>query len=151
MVGNACLDGGDCGCARKVSRERWRSAGRSPKNRRVVLAGRIERSTARTPRDRNIPIAEAFAWAEADHGLLGEVGSYNTPKDRHGDYRGGTIGASPAYSFTAHLAEVEVDPETGLVDVKHDLGGPRLRQGALAGASSRGRWRARRTWASARR
>ena len=54
-------------------------------------------------------------WCSADQlpdsirGLLGEVGSYNTPKDRHGDYRGGTIGASPAYSFTAHVAEVEVD------------------------------------------
>ena len=65
--------------------------------------------------------------AEADHGLLGEVGSYNTPKDRHGKYRGGTIGASPAYSFTAHVAEVDVDPETGVVDVKkiwvaHDCG-----------------------------
>jgi hypothetical protein len=35
------------------------------------------------------------------------------PKDVHGEYRGGTIGASPAYSFTAHVAEVEVDPETG--------------------------------------
>ena len=29
-----------------------------------------------------------------------------------------TIGASPAYSFTAHVAEVEVDPETGFVEVK---------------------------------
>jgi CO/xanthine dehydrogenase Mo-binding subunit len=77
--------------------------------------------------ERNLPIADAFAWAEADHGLLGEVGSYNTPKDRHGRYRGGTIGASPAYSFTAHVAEVDVDPETGIVDVRriwvaHDCG-----------------------------
>src|SRR5690606_4700385 len=76
---------------------------------------------------RHVSSAEAFQWAEADHGLLGEVGSYNTPKDRHGDYRGGTIGASPAYSFTTHVAEVEVDPETGLVEVKtiwvaHDCG-----------------------------
>ena len=59
--------------------------------------------------------------------MLGEVGSYNTPLDRHGDYRGGTIGASPAYSFTAHVAEVEVDADTGVVDVKkiwvaHDCG-----------------------------
>jgi 4-hydroxybenzoyl-CoA reductase subunit alpha len=37
----------------------------------------------------------------------------------HGEYRGGTIGASPAYSFTAHVAEVEVDEETGIVEVKH--------------------------------
>jgi len=68
---------------------------------------------------RSVALEQAFQWAEADHGLLGEVGSYNTPKDRHGSYRGGTIGASPAYSFTAHVAEVEVDRETGVVEVKH--------------------------------
>ena len=38
---------------------------------------------------------------------LGATGSYNTPK-LGGDYRGGSIGASPAYSFTAHV--VELDP-----------------------------------------
>ena len=43
----------------------------------------------------------------------GSTGSYNTPKDVHGEYRGGTIGASPAYSFTAHVAEVDVDTDDG--------------------------------------
>ena len=66
-----------------------------------------------------MPISEAFNLAEARHGTLGAVGHYDTPKDVHGEYRGGTIGASPAYSFTAHVAEVEVDEETGFVDVKH--------------------------------
>jgi 4-hydroxybenzoyl-CoA reductase subunit alpha len=104
MVGNACLDAAQrlrSKVCESVAR-RWEVA----KNR-VVLAGRM--AIDREDPEKNIPIAEAFAWAEADNGLLGEVGSYNTPKDRHGDYRGGTIGASPAYSFTAHLAEVEVD------------------------------------------
>ena len=54
------------------------------------------------------------------------MGWYQSPK-LGGDYRGGTIGASPAYSFTAHVAEVECDPETGFVDVRkiwiaHDCG-----------------------------
>ncbi|NIP82492.1 MAG: molybdopterin-dependent oxidoreductase, partial [Gemmatimonadetes bacterium] len=76
---------------------------------------------------RQMPVAEAFNLAEAKFGTLGSTGWYNTPKDVHGDYRGGTIGASPAYSFTAHVAEVEVDVETGIVDVKkiwvaHDCG-----------------------------
>src|SRR6266496_6806078 len=71
--------------------------------------------------------ADAFVLAESRIGTLGAVGSYNTPKDVHGDYRGGTIGASPAYSFTAHVAEVECDPETGRVEVRkiwiaHDCG-----------------------------
>ena len=77
--------------------------------------------------ERSLPIRHAFQIAETRWGTLGATGSYNTPKDVHGEYRGGTIGSSPAYSFTAHVAEVEVDPETGLVDVKtiwaaHDCG-----------------------------
>ena len=76
---------------------------------------------------RRIPISEAFNLAEAEHGTLASVGHYNTPKDVHGEYRGGTIGASPAYSFTAHVAEVSVDVETGYVTVEriwiaHDCG-----------------------------
>ena len=95
---------------------------------------------------RRIPIAEAFNIAEAALGLLGAVGSYNTPKDVHGDYRGGTIGSSPAYSFTAHVAEVEVDPETGFVEVKtiwvaHDCGralNPTLVEGQIEGSAYMG-------------
>jgi 4-hydroxybenzoyl-CoA reductase subunit alpha len=79
---------------------------------------------------RRMSIAEAFNLAEAKHGTLAATGHYNTPKDVHGTYRGGTIGASPAYSFTAHVAEVEVDVETGFVHVEriwiaHDCGRPR--------------------------
>ncbi len=79
--------------------------------------------------ERKMPIAEAFNLAEAESGTLVAVGHYNTPKDVHGDYRGGTIGASPAYSFTAHVAEVEVDPETGVVEVQDILGCSRRRTG----------------------
>ena len=68
----------------------------------------------------------AIQLAEAKYGTLGSVGHYNTPQ-LGGDYRGGTIGASPAYSFTAHVAEVEVDEQTGEVRlvkiwVAHDCG-----------------------------
>ncbi len=114
MVGNACLH-----AARKLRRKVTASVARrwDVPARRVVLARGL--AVDREDPARSVPVAQAFQWAEADHGLLGEVGSYNTPKDRHGDYRGGTIGASPAYSFTAHVAEVEVDPETGVVDVQH--------------------------------
>ncbi len=91
---------------------------------------------------RRMPISEAFNLAEAKHGTLGAVGHYDTPKDVHGDYRGGTIGASPAYSFTAHVAEVEVDEETGVVTVKsiwaaHDCGralNPVLVEGQIEGS-----------------
>jgi len=94
-----------------------------------------------------MPIAKAFMLAEAEYGTLGAVGHYNTPKEGvHGDYRGGTIGASPAYSFTAHVAEVEVDEDTGFVDVKriwvaHDCGralNPMLVEGQMEGSAYMG-------------
>ncbi|HUG40392.1 MAG TPA: molybdopterin cofactor-binding domain-containing protein [Longimicrobiales bacterium] len=95
---------------------------------------------------RRMPISEAFNIAEAKHGTLGSTGWYDTPKDVHGEYRGGTIGASPAYSFTAHVAEVEVDEETGVVDVKniwiaHDCGralNPVLVEGQMEGSAYMG-------------
>ena len=91
-------------------------------------------------------IREAFNLAEARFGTLGATGWYNTPKDVHGDYRGGTIGASPAYSFTAHVAEVEVDVETGVVEVEkiwvaHDCGralNPVLVEGQMEGSAYMG-------------
>ncbi|MBW2463504.1 MAG: molybdopterin-dependent oxidoreductase [Deltaproteobacteria bacterium] len=122
MVGNAALD-----AARSLRRlvtdsvaKRWEV----PRGR-VVLADRS--ALDREDPSRTVPIAEAFEWAETDHASLGATGSYNTPKDRHGEYRGGAIGASPAYSFTAHVAEVDVDVETGEVNlvqmwVAHDCG-----------------------------
>ncbi len=94
-----------------------------------------------------MPIQEAFILAESKLGTLGAVGSYKTPTQNvHGDYRGGTIGASPAYSFTAHVAEVEVDEETGDVTVlsiwcAHDCGralSPTLVEGQIEGSTYMG-------------
>jgi CO/xanthine dehydrogenase Mo-binding subunit len=91
----------------------------------VTLAHGVACSS-RDPDRECMSVKEAFQAAEASHGTLGAVGWYQSPK-LGGDYRGGTIGASPAYSFTAHVAEVECDPETGFVRVKdiwiaHDCG-----------------------------
>ncbi|MGH1340005.1 MAG: xanthine dehydrogenase family protein molybdopterin-binding subunit [Nannocystales bacterium] len=122
MVGNACVE-----AARKLRRLVCEAVGKRweiPRKQVTLAQGQ---AIDREDPERNVTLAEAFVWAESDNGLLAATGSYNTPKDRHGDYRGGTIGASPAYSFTAHIAEVEVDPRTGVVDVKtiwvaHDCG-----------------------------
>lgn len=91
---------------------------------------------------RGVTAAEAFVLAEAAFGTVGATGGYRTDTSLGGDYRGGTIGASPAYSFTAHIAEVEVDPETGAVRVHkiwaaHDCGfalNPTLVEGQIAGS-----------------
>jgi len=122
MCGNACLD-----AARQLREkiaetlaEHWGVAKGD-----IVLANGVA-VAASDPRKHAMSVKEAFQAAEARHGTLGSVGWYQSPK-LGGDYRGGTIGASPAYSFTAHVAEVECDPETGWVTVKkiwvaHDCG-----------------------------
>jgi 4-hydroxybenzoyl-CoA reductase alpha subunit len=137
MVGNACL-----AAARELRGKlagavarRWECA-----PARVGLVAR-EAIDIEDPA-RRVPLTEAFQWAEAMHGLLTAAGSYDTPRDRHGEYRGGTIGASPAYSFTAHVAEVDVDVETGEVRVvavwaAHDCGkalSPRIVEGQIEGS-----------------
>lgn len=94
---------------------------------------------------RGVSATEAIELAESKFGTLGAVGYYNSP-ELGGDYRGGTIGASPAYSFTAHVAEVEVDAETGRVEVKtiwvaHDCGKalcPTIVEGQMEGSAYMG-------------
>jgi 4-hydroxybenzoyl-CoA reductase subunit alpha len=122
MCGNACLD-----AARKLRiqvcealAERW---GCPPGE--VSLAGNVA-CWMRDPERHSISVQEAFQITEAKVGTLGSVGWYQSPK-LGGDYRGGTIGASPAYSFTAQVAEVSCDVETGRVLVEkiwiaHDCG-----------------------------
>jgi 4-hydroxybenzoyl-CoA reductase subunit alpha len=141
MMGNACVD-----AARKIKRQVQEAVaaewGVPPS--RVLLAG--GRAMDAQDTGRGMTTREAFNLAEARFGTIGSVGSYNTPKDVHGDYRGGTIGASPAYSFTAHVAEVEVDSETGFVDVKtiwvaHDCGralNPTIVEGQMEGSAYMG-------------
>ena len=122
MAGNACLD------AARALREKvagtladvWGCA-----KSQVSLAGGVAVNVA-APEKNAMSVKEAFQLAESRHGTLGTVGWYQSPR-LGGDYRGGTIGASPAYSFTAHVAEIECDVETGRVDVKkiwiaHDCG-----------------------------
>jgi CO/xanthine dehydrogenase Mo-binding subunit len=141
MVGNACLSAARAlrGQVAAAVARRWEIAAGG-----VSLVGRQAIDLADPAR--RVPIAEAFQWAEADHGLLAAAGSYDTPRDRHGSYRGGTIGASPAYSFTAHVAEVAVDVETGEVEViavwaAHDCGkalSPRIVEGQIEGSVAMG-------------
>lgn len=141
MVGNACVQ-----AAQRLKRviqeavaDKW-----DTKPSAIGLAGGWAFDTADTAR--RMLVTEAIQLAEARSGPLAAVGSYNTPKDVHGEYRGGTIGASPAYSFTAHVAEVEVEPETGVVRVEkiwvaHDCGralNPVLVEGQIEGSAYMG-------------
>jgi 4-hydroxybenzoyl-CoA reductase subunit alpha len=91
---------------------------------------------------RQMEVTEVLHLAEAKRGRpLGTTGGYRT-REVGGDYRGGTIGASPAYSTTAHIAEVTVDEQTGIVRcekvwVAHDCGkaiNPTLVEGQIEGS-----------------
>jgi CO/xanthine dehydrogenase Mo-binding subunit len=56
--------------------------------------------------------------AEEAHGTLGTVGSYAPPRSP-ARYKGGGVGPSAAYSYTAAIVEVEVDRATGWIRVLH--------------------------------
>ncbi len=140
MVGNAAID-----AARKLRRKVVAAVAAAweldPQRVHMGLGEVFDRED----RARVISTREAFQLAEVRFETLGATGSYNTPK-LGGDYRGGTIGASPAYSFTAHVVEVEVDPETGRLTVPncwiaHDCGralNPMLVAGQMEGSAYMG-------------
>jgi CO/xanthine dehydrogenase Mo-binding subunit len=113
MVGNAAIH-----AARKLREQVQAAVGAhwGIAAKQVALAGGFVFDLEE--RGRVLTSAQAFQLAEAKFETLGSTGSYNTP-NLGGNYRGGTIGASPAYSFTACVAEVEVDEETGVVRVPH--------------------------------
>ena len=140
MVGNATID-----AARKLRRQIVQAVAAAweiDPQRVFMGAGEVFDLEDRA---RCVPVVEAFHIAEERCDTLGATGSYNTP-ELGGDYRGGTIGASPAYSFTAHAVEVEVDEETGRIEVTdcwiaHDCGralNPMLVAGQMEGSAYMG-------------
>ncbi|HKV43542.1 MAG TPA: molybdopterin cofactor-binding domain-containing protein [bacterium] len=84
------------------------------------------RISHRAAADRGVSFPEAAALAEATFGTLTTVGSYRPPR-LAGPFKGSGVGPSPAYSFSAAVVEVRVDPATGDVRVDrvwiaHDIG-----------------------------
>ena len=76
--------------------------------------------------ENGMTFAEAIQVAEAEQGIVGTVGSYKPPQGP-GRYRGSGVGPSPAYSYSAAVAHVEIDPTSGIVTVPkiwvaHDVG-----------------------------
>ncbi len=66
--------------------------------------------------DKRMGFWEAVERYIDSHGPLTATGDY-TPPRRTGRFKGANIGHSPTYGFTAQVAEVEVDTETGEVRV----------------------------------
>ncbi len=102
------------------------------RDRRVFVAGEPEKG---------MTFAEAVALGESMHGVLAFPGSYAPPK-RAGKYKGGGVGPSPCYSYSACVVEVSVDVETGDVKptdiwIAHDIGrslNPLLVEGQVEGS-----------------
>src|SRR5436189_2436067 len=91
--------------------------------------------------ERAVPFAQAVELAEAIHGVLAFAGSYAPPK-RAGKYKGGGVGPSPCYSYSACVVELTVDEETGEIElhdvwIGHDIGralNPLLAEGQVEGS-----------------
>lgn len=65
---------------------------------------------------------DAIENATRKVGALSTTGYYNSPK-LGGDFKGSGAGLSPSYSFGAVITLVEVNTETGIVEVKKVWGG----------------------------
>ena len=99
-----------------------------------------QRVFSRTDASKQIAFVDLVKIAEAKAGTLTAVGSY-TPQAPPLTYRGGAVGQSPVYSFTACVAAVQVDVESGVYEVEkvwvaHDVGkalNPRLVEGQIEG------------------
>ncbi len=109
-----------------------------PKERLCFADKRVFDSSAP---DKGVGFAEAVCLAEARFGTIGTVGSYTPPKSP-ALYKGGGVGPSPTYSYSAAVVEVEVNPITGWVHVPkvwiaHDIGralNPTLVRGQVEGS-----------------
>jgi 4-hydroxybenzoyl-CoA reductase alpha subunit len=91
--------------------------------------------------DKAVAFAQAVELGEAMHGVLAFAGSYAPPK-RAGKYKGGGVGPSPCYSYSACVVELSVDEDTGEVElhdvwIAHDIGralNPLLVEGQVEGS-----------------
>ncbi|HEU5193133.1 MAG TPA: molybdopterin cofactor-binding domain-containing protein [Methylomirabilota bacterium] len=91
--------------------------------------------------DKAVTFPQAIELAEAMHGVLAFAGSYAPPK-RAGKYKGGGVGPSPCYSYSACVVELTVDEDTGWIElddvwIAHDIGralNPLLVEGQVEGS-----------------
>ena len=114
----------------QVEEDEMTQAGASVSGR---VEGQILRGSLQQKRKEEGPkdwmtFEEAVVAAIDFHGALTGTGSYAPPQEaRGGKHKGAGVGPSPAYSYSAQVAEVSVDEETGEVTVHkvwaaHDCG-----------------------------
>jgi 4-hydroxybenzoyl-CoA reductase subunit alpha len=136
MMGNAAIQAAER--ARDVLADAVSAKLGAPKGRLVFAERRV--FDAEDP-SRGMSFSDAVCTAEAMFGTVGSTGSYTPPKSA-AKYKGGGVGPSPTYSYSAAVIEVEVDGSTGWVDVPrvwiaHDIGralNPTLVRGQVEGS-----------------
>jgi 4-hydroxybenzoyl-CoA reductase subunit alpha len=136
MMGNAAIQAAER--AREIIADAVSARLEVPATRLVFADGRVFDSE--NP-DRGATFQEAVCMAEARVGTIGTTGSYTPPKSP-AKFKGGGVGPSPTYSYTAAVVEVDVDPETGWITVPrvwiaHDIGralNPTLVRGQVEGS-----------------
>jgi len=136
MAGNAALQAAERGKA--IIADAVAEKLEAPKERLRFADKRVFDSVAP---EKGVSFEEAVCIAEARFGTIGTVGSYTPPKSP-ALYKGGGVGPSPTYSYSAAVAEVEVNPVTGWVTVPriwiaHDIGralNPTLARGQVEGS-----------------
>ena len=93
-----------------------------------ILRGSLQQKRKEEGPKDSMTFEEAVVAAIDFHGALTGTGSYAPPAEaRGGKHKGAGVGPSPAYSYSAQVAEVSVDEETGEVTVHkvwaaHDCG-----------------------------
>jgi 4-hydroxybenzoyl-CoA reductase subunit alpha len=93
-----------------------------------ILRGSLQQKRKEEGPKDSMSFEEAVVAAIDFHGALTGTGSYAPPlAARGGKFKGAGVGPSPAYSYSAQVAEVSVDEETGEVIVHkvwaaHDCG-----------------------------
>jgi 4-hydroxybenzoyl-CoA reductase alpha subunit len=136
MAGNAALQAAERGKALIAEAIAFKLE--VPKERLRFADRRVFDSSAP---EKGVTFAEAICLAEAKFGTIGTVGSYTPPKSP-ALYKGGGVGPSPTYSYSAAVVEVEVNSATGWVTVPkvwiaHDIGralNPPLVRGQVEGS-----------------
>src|SRR3989454_3144728 len=121
MMGNAAIQAAER--AREIIADAVSRKLEIPKDRLVFAERRV--FDAEDPA-KGVKFSEAVCIAEATFGTVGTTGSYTPPRSA-ARFKGGGVGPSPTYSYSAAVVEAEVDESTGWILVPrvwiaHDIG-----------------------------
>jgi 4-hydroxybenzoyl-CoA reductase subunit alpha len=138
MVGNAAID-----AARRLRDVLVQAAARRLDADPAQIECFAERFTVAGREGAGLAFREAVAAALADGGSISTKGTFTVPLEYQGGrHRGGAVGSTMALSYSAQVAEVEVDVDTGMIRVRkiwvaHDCGralNPLAVEGQVQGA-----------------